>query len=293
MKRFYAEQAQKSSKRNNACLEVSTSVVVGWWWGGGNLGLAPQGFQRYSHSEIEYPKEVSQLLKTKAGLHRQKSRNDRFGFTLAEVLITLGIIGIVAALTLPTVINNTKKKEHQEALKKAYSTLQQAFLMYQNDIGEVPTKSSFNTETGGFKKAILPYFQVAIDCGLGTNFYDCVRGGGSPYYNYNNTAKPDTGLLNDGQFITADGMMYLFENSRNGKYIFVSVDVNGYKRLPNKWGHDLFTFELTDDGKLLPMGAVGTRYEGQENIYCSKTSSDNLNGIACTNRALYDQSFWK
>lgn len=34
MKRFYAEQAQKSSKRNNACLEVSTSVVVGWWWGG-------------------------------------------------------------------------------------------------------------------------------------------------------------------------------------------------------------------------------------------------------------------
>ncbi|MFQ8625733.1 MAG: type II secretion system protein [Candidatus Gastranaerophilaceae bacterium] len=40
------------------------------------------------------------------------------GFTLAEVLITLGIIGVVAALTLPAVITNTQNKERQEALKK-------------------------------------------------------------------------------------------------------------------------------------------------------------------------------
>lgn len=50
------------------------------------------------------------------------------GFTLAEVLITLGIIGIVAALTLPSMINNSNKKEFEALLKKQYSALQQAVL---------------------------------------------------------------------------------------------------------------------------------------------------------------------
>ena len=44
-------------------------------------------------------------------------------FTLAEVLITLGIIGVVAAMTLPTLINMTNKKELEVALKKTYSEL--------------------------------------------------------------------------------------------------------------------------------------------------------------------------
>lgn len=39
-------------------------------------------------------------------------------FTLAEVLITLGIIGIVAALTLPALIQNNRNKELQTGLKK-------------------------------------------------------------------------------------------------------------------------------------------------------------------------------
>ena len=223
------------------------------------------------------------------------------GFTLAEVLITLGIIGVVAALTLPAVINNTEKKERQEALKKAYSSLQQALLMYQNDIGEVPTKSSFNNETGALKKALLPYFKGAIDCGKGTESTACVYNdtvnGSDIYKNYNGSASIlSSGYFDDGQYIITDGMMYFFENNsinNSAGNVFVSVDVNGSKKRPNKWGHDLFTFELTEDGKLLPMGAVGTKYEKNAASYCSETSSNTINGIACTNRALYDKSFWK
>lgn len=48
-------------------------------------------------------------------------------FTLAEVLITLGIIGVVAAMTLPTVINNTKNKELETAFKKTYSQLDKQY----------------------------------------------------------------------------------------------------------------------------------------------------------------------
>ena len=53
------------------------------------------------------------------------------GFTLAEVLITLGIIGIVAAMTLPSVINNSRNKQLEAGLKKAYSVIGQALDMYQ------------------------------------------------------------------------------------------------------------------------------------------------------------------
>ena len=50
-------------------------------------------------------------------------------FTLAEVLITLGIIGVVAAMTLPTLIQNNKNKEVEARLKKVYSVMNQAILM--------------------------------------------------------------------------------------------------------------------------------------------------------------------
>ena len=50
----------------------------------------------------------------------------RFGFTLAEVLITLGIIGVVAAMTMPTLINSTQGAQYKSAFKKALSALSQA-----------------------------------------------------------------------------------------------------------------------------------------------------------------------
>lgn len=58
-----------------------------------------------------------------------------YGFTLAEVLITLGIIGIVAALTIPTLINNYQKKAYIAALQKTYSQTQNAFKLMMADEG--------------------------------------------------------------------------------------------------------------------------------------------------------------
>lgn len=52
------------------------------------------------------------------------------GFTLAEVLITLGIIGVVAAITLPTLIQNNDEKATVTKLKKMYSNLQNAYALY-------------------------------------------------------------------------------------------------------------------------------------------------------------------
>ena len=58
-------------------------------------------------------------------------------FTLAEVLITLGIIGIVAALTMPALIGNYRKSQTVTQLKKIYSALQQSILMSQNEYGDI------------------------------------------------------------------------------------------------------------------------------------------------------------
>lgn len=56
-------------------------------------------------------------------------------FTLAEVLITLGIIGVVAAMTIPTLIANTRGAQYRSRLKKAISTISQAAKMSQAQYG--------------------------------------------------------------------------------------------------------------------------------------------------------------
>lgn len=86
--------------------------------GGGDLELIPQGFRRGV-----FKKFVS-------------GQAARLGFTLAEVLITLGIIGVVAALTLPALIQNYQKKATATSVKKAYSELNQVIQMAKADYGD-------------------------------------------------------------------------------------------------------------------------------------------------------------
>lgn len=220
-------------------------------------------------------------------------------FTLAEVLITLGIIGVVAALTIPTLVNNYRKKQFETGLKKEYSVLLQALDMYKQD-NETPLKKEDCATHAAFKKAIQPYLKVLVDCGdfqSGGYKGQCVQNGyytQDKKYTYKtysgNTANEN--LFDDGQIILNDGSHLLFENPGGGSAVYVSIDVNGYKKLPNKWGEDVFTFQLMNDGKLLPMGAEGTSFRNTA-TYCSKTSSNVYNGIACANRAIYDSSFWK
>lgn len=66
-------------------------------------------------------------------------KNLKIGFTLAEVLITLGIIGIVAAMTIPTVIAKHKEKQNVSKLKKVYSTLSQAMTSIIHEYGTIDT----------------------------------------------------------------------------------------------------------------------------------------------------------
>ena len=93
-----------------------------------------------------------------------------------------------------------------------------------------------------------------------------------------------------------DGSLVLMENRvLNGRenVLYISVDVNGYNKNPNRLGQDLFMFQVDKKGKLLPMGADGTTYYSTTDEYCSAISSTNINGAGCTYNALTDKDFFK
>lgn len=65
------------------------------------------------------------------------SKHNPKGFTLAEVLITLGIIGVVAAITIPSLISNYQKKSTVTQLKKTYATISNAIRLSEDENGEL------------------------------------------------------------------------------------------------------------------------------------------------------------
>lgn len=212
-------------------------------------------------------------------------------------MITLGIIGVVAALTLPALIQNTQKKELEAGLKKGASEIAQALNMYQAENGD-PVTSDIGHRN--LKPSILKYFNVIRDCGFGYTDADraCLKNYGDAdkdskiYKNFNGSNTIDLGRFDDGQFVIADGGLILIENNGVGT-VYISIDVNGYNKRPNRLGQDLFMFQIDSKGKLIPMGAEGTNYYSENNDYCSKTSTDKNNGAGCTYKALSDPTFWK
>ena len=233
----------------------------------------------------------------KGATHVARLNNYRkIAFTLAEVLITLGIIGVVAAMTMPSLIQNARNRELESGLKKGASVIGQALNMYQAENG-VPITS----DIGGheLKPVLMKYFNVIRDCGLGFEDADsaCVSymNNANTYKNFTGTVNFDVNMFDDGQFVLNDGSLILLNNTNSGTDLntYISIDVNGYNKRPNRLGQDLFMFQLDNAGRLIPMGAEGTAFYDENDAYCSKTSNNSNNGAGCTYRALSDPTFWK
>lgn len=231
------------------------------------------------------------------------SVNDfRNGFTMAEVLITLGIIGIVAAMTLPAVINDSRNRQLEVGLKRSYSIIAQALEQYQAQTGERITVENQGLHT--LKPILMKYLKVVEDCGWGAENASgsCIpnqgslpeedRAGVRAYKTYNGKTNILMRLFDDGQFVINDRSLVLLENS-GGHTLYISVDVNGYNKNPNRLGQDLFMFQINEKGMLLPMGVKGTDYYSEIDEYCSNSSSDSINGAGCTYNALTDKDYFK
>jgi prepilin-type N-terminal cleavage/methylation domain-containing protein len=217
-------------------------------------------------------------------IFNRKITKFKIAFTLAEVLISLVIIGIIAAVTIPTLIQKYQDQALKSALKKNYSVLKSALDKYQVENGErlLPSDAS---SWGKLKPILMKYLNVTKDCGYGTDSTACNTYSNNIYKTYNNKASMRLTYFDDGQFVLQDGSLILLENN-NSNTMYISVDVNGYKKKPNRLGKDLFMFQITNNGDLLPMGAKGTDYYSATDDYCSNTSTSNMNGASCTAKVL-------
>ncbi len=204
------------------------------------------------------------------------------GFTLAEVLITLAIIGVVAALTIPSVVKNYQKTQTISKLKKVYSSLSQAFNQSQAENGMYQTWET-GTYPGAyeyFEKYWKPYLKVQKRC---TSYSDCGYESNTPWKNIKNGAVGEVLISTNYRttFIMQDGTLinlYVAGGANSAPESTIYVDLNNSKE-PNRYGRDLFVFYRTEKG-ILPACYTSTYDNIQAN--CSKNS----NGGTCCARKL-------
>lgn len=129
------------------------------------------------------------------------------GFTLAEVLITLGIIGVVAALTMPVLVGNYQKKQTVTKLKRAFSVLSQAVLMSELDNGSTEFWN-YNLEAKEFYDIYLKKYLITTEDVQFSEIRKVVT------YKYLNNVEAEGAIgnnnsyaikLNDGTFVIIDG----------------------------------------------------------------------------------------
>ncbi len=198
------------------------------------------------------------------------------GFTLAEVLITLAIIGVVAALTIPTVVRNYQKQQTVVKLKKNYSILNQALNMSEAENGAYSTWDSelLNTPQKFFETYWKPYLKVQQMCS-------------TPNYCGYKTPTPWQQTVIAGmesimgvQFLLTDGSFILIRTAFGGienKVSYILADINGAKG-PNIAGRDVFEF-LYDNKGVLPY--CHTKTKSQVDAACKSDSKS-----CCTDKIL-------
>lgn len=198
-------------------------------------------------------------------------------FTLAEILITLGIIGIIAALTIPGLINSYQKRKTVTQLKEAYSIMQQAIRLSQEDNGTV---DSWNTSLKGdvfFNKYLRNYVKVMNQYSTSELWQIAPRKllNGSTYSGTTYRGS------NSFHFVLINGAMITVNlNTASESGLWIGIDVNGIS-LPNRIGKDTFLFFLSSEYGLRALGDLGTPSSWNYGMY-TRSKIMGANGKSCT-----------
>ena len=210
-------------------------------------------------------------------------------FTMVEILITLGIIGVVAAITLSNLIKEYKAHTLKSQFFKASSVISQLASQLEND-GLNFRGSSFTSYLKLQKKCRIDHHGTY--CNNKTISYKLFNYRNNPSYFY-------FGYLNSTMAILSDGMVIYTDDCpdyEGWKGPLVGVDINGIDKGPNRLGYDFFLFENVA-GKIYPLGHEKTNY-GNINFstnktdYCSKSDFSSNSGLTCASKALSDSKYF-
>lgn len=195
----------------------------------------------------------------------------KYAFTLSEVLLVLSVIGVVAALTIPTLIQKVSNDQFKTAWRKQFSAFSQATAnIINSDAGGNFYSLITSTSGASFYPLYKKNMNTILECGS-------VLTGGNCFH----ATKDLTGAtinatwFDDGAYILNDGTMVAFEDAGSSPNKYIWIDVNGIKG-PNVLGKDVFGVKIYNDG-IRPFGSTGDAWENT----CTTT------GYGCSAEFLY------
>ena len=228
----------------------------------------------------------------------------KHGFTLAEVIVTLGVVGVIAALTLPIVSNSAAKSQVGPKLAKAVSVWEQANIAMLEDEDVTAITEEFETTTGtgssatttlnftGYKTALSEHIKM-----IDTSTSD--SSSTSSTFSVDTNANWVSLFGNENQsFETTNGMRYAYtvdkipsnteiETPPHKQRIgYLAIDIDSDSDSKDTVGKDIFCFALYNDGSLRAIGSENWNEGGTSKLYtandgCPNSTSSNYNAY-CT-----------
>ena len=236
----------------------------------------------HSHFTTHHSLKLAAFTLAEGATHVANWNNSRkIAFTLAEVLITLGIIGVVAAMTMPSLIQHHREKAMVTSLEKFVSTISQAVDLYKADnecVDSISTCVSYiskgDENCENFAPIAAKMNVIASVKNANKSTADWLPDKAYNYYGeeqegiYGGVSKRNIGtcayLLNDGTTFAVDINPTNFD---------IMVDVNG-KKLPNRVGQDIFPLLIGADANFVYAGVTSGNSNKNKDVIFYPLGSD-------------------
>ena len=181
--------------------------------------------------------------------------NKYIAFTLAETLIVMGIIGVVAALTIPNLNSSTADKEKVAKVMKIYSNLNDAYGRAEAVYGPInewfPNDTDYAAQSTRFAERMSDFLKVQKSGTSYNGFFKqkLMRLSGDVQTDFASAATQGSGYV-----ILADGAS--LKLAAVSGYGYIDVDIDGPNKGASTYGKDIFEFELSANEGVYPSGGV-------------------------------------